>query len=106
MRPELTREVVSGGSDIQVLSKGVFKVGTCYRSGGEPGWAGRLWPRRRTGGDWRATARLSGGREAEVWGGGGPTRPHLHTSQLPGSPTCSWCGDSNLSSFGEKHFRW
>ena len=26
MRSELTREVVSGGSDIHVLSRGVFKV--------------------------------------------------------------------------------
>ena len=72
MRPELTREVVSGGSDIQVLSKDVFTVGTCYRSGGKPGWAGQLWPSRRTDGDWWAMAGLSEGREAEVWGGGQP----------------------------------
>ena len=49
---------------------------------------------------WRGHSR------AEVRGGGWPPRPHLHTSQFPGSLTCSWCGDSNLSSFGKALQMW
>lgn len=55
---------------------------------------------------WRGHSRaeLRGG-ELRFGAGGRPPRPHPHTSQFPGSPTCSRCGDSNLSSLGEKHFR-
>lgn len=76
---------------------------SCHRPGG--GRAGLTpWAQEE---DWWGLVghvRAELGREAEVLGKWGkPTRPHLYISSSLGSPTCLLCGDSNLSSFGEKH---